>query len=143
MTQESALIVGAGTGLGLGLLERFHSAGFRVAAAARKLERLEEMGLGRVKKLLAGQYFEDRAVGLVNGWVARKEQEIEDRRPKPIDQTQVAPQEATRQAHQALKEATKAQVAAQRAQRLATIALVTSCVGILTAILTLFDVAIR
>ena len=43
MQQESALVVGAGTGLGLGLLERFNSAGFKVAAAARKLDRLKEM----------------------------------------------------------------------------------------------------
>lgn len=107
------------------------------------LERLETMGLGRVKKLLADRYFEDRAVGLVNGWVARQEQAIEDRRPKPIDPMQVALQEATRQAQQALEEATKAQVAAQRAQRQATIALTTSCVGILAAILALFAMAIR
>jgi len=43
MAEESALVVGAGTGLGLGLLERFHAAGFRVAAAARNRARLEEM----------------------------------------------------------------------------------------------------
>lgn len=43
MARESALIVGAGTGLGLGLLETFHAAGFAVAAAARNVERLEEM----------------------------------------------------------------------------------------------------
>jgi len=43
MAQESALIIGVGPGLGLGLLERFHAAGFKVAAAARKLEKLEEM----------------------------------------------------------------------------------------------------
>ncbi|MDH3629138.1 MAG: hypothetical protein OEV00_02840 [Acidobacteriota bacterium] len=114
------------------------------------LERLERMGLGRVKKLLSDRYFEDRAVGLVTGWVARQEQEIEDSRPKPIDPMQVALQEANRQTQQALKEAAKAQVAAkqaqvaaQRAQRQATIALVTSCVGILTAILAMFAMAIR
>ena len=43
MSEESALVVGAGTGLGLGLLERFHAAGFKVAAAVRKLDKLEEM----------------------------------------------------------------------------------------------------
>lgn len=43
MAQESALVVGAGNGLGLGLLEVFHEAGFKVAAAARTLEKFDEM----------------------------------------------------------------------------------------------------
>ena len=41
--KKTALVVGAGTGLGLGLLERFHGAGFKVAAAARNVDRLQEM----------------------------------------------------------------------------------------------------
>lgn len=43
MAEESALVVGVGTGLGLGLLERFHSEGFKVSAAARNVQKLEQM----------------------------------------------------------------------------------------------------
>ena len=43
MAEESALIVGAGTGLSLGVLECLHAAGFKLAAAARNVSRLEEM----------------------------------------------------------------------------------------------------
>ena len=43
MAQESALVVGAGNGLGLGLLETFYGAGFKVAAAARTLEKFDDM----------------------------------------------------------------------------------------------------
>lgn len=43
MSTESAQVVGAGAGLRLGLLVRFHTAGLVVAAAARPIESLEEM----------------------------------------------------------------------------------------------------
>ena len=40
------------------------------------LERLDSMGLDNAKNLLARKHFEPKAVGLVQGWVSRKEEEL-------------------------------------------------------------------
>ena len=105
------------------------------------LERLERMGIERVKSLLATQHFDPKTIGLVNGWIQRKE---EERNPTPAaPKTDEIAQEALKTARQAIREARKMRAAAVKTERMATIALVVAGAGILVSILTLFAIAIR
>ena len=106
------------------------------------LERLDRMGLDRVKSLLTTGHFERKTLGLVHGWVQRKEEEKNPPAP-PAPSAEELAQEALKTARLAVREARKMHAAAVKTRRTATIALALSGVGILLSILTLFAFAIR
>jgi len=105
------------------------------------LERLERMGVDRVKTLMANKHFDPKTIGLVQGWIQRKIEEQNPTTPAPpVDEVA---QEALQTARQAIREARKMRAAAAKTQRLATIAIAVAGAGILVSILTLFAIAIR
>ena len=105
------------------------------------LERLDRMGLERVRALLEQDHFDPKTIGLVTGWIKRKE---EERNPTPAaPPTEEVAREALKAARQAVSEARKARVVAAKAQRLSTIGLAVAGAATLVAILTLFATAIR
>ena len=110
------------------------------------LERLDRMGLDRVKSLQSKNHFEPRARSLVQGWVDRKEEEL---RPAPAPTPEAAPQpdpmlvEARRAANKAILDAKAAREAATAARRLALIAAGLGGAGLVVAILALFATALR
>lgn len=110
------------------------------------LERLDRMGLKRVKSLTALGHFEKKAAPLVKGWIERRERELLGPTPEPADPDQelrMAVEEASRQAQQAKAGAKAAQKAALKAQRTALIAITIAGIGAVISILSLFALAIR
>ena len=105
------------------------------------LERLERLGLDRVQSLLTTNHFDPKTIGLVQGWVERKE---EEQNPTPPVRTadEIA-QEALHTARQATIEARRLRAAALQTQRMAQIAIAIAGAGIAISILTLFAFAIR
>jgi hypothetical protein len=110
------------------------------------LERLELMGLKRVKGLITLGHFEKVAIPLVKGWIERKEQELLPSTPDPEETDQklrMAVEQASRQAQQAEASAKAAQEAAIKAKRTASIAITIAVIGAVISILFLFALAIR
>ena len=107
------------------------------------IKRLEHMGLDHAKNLLARQHFERKAVGLVQGWIARKEEERNPTPPPEAAKPDPAVQEALKTARQAIREARRVREAAAKTQRLATIAIAVASAGIVVSILSLFAIAMR
>ncbi len=105
------------------------------------LERLERMGVDRVETLLESDHFDPKTLGLVHGWIKRKEEERNPTAPAPNFEEMA--QEALKTARQALHEDRKTRVVALKNQRLATIAVAVAGTGLLISILTLFAIAIR
>ncbi len=108
---------------------------------AQMLERLDRMGLERVKALVESGHFEAKTIGLVTGWIKRKEEERFPTTPEPSAE-EVA-REALKTARQAQAEARKARHAAASARRASTIALVVAGAAAVIAVLGLFAAAIR
>jgi len=104
------------------------------------LERLERMGLDHAKSLLAKNHFEPKTLGLVQGWISRKEEELNPTPPAELDP---AVQEALKTARQAIREARRVREAAAKTQRLAVIAIAVAGAAIAISILALFATAIR
>lgn len=105
------------------------------------LERLERLGLERVQSLLGTNHFDPKTMGLVQGWIKRKE---EERNPTPKVRTaEEIAQEALQVARQATKEARKLRAVALKTQRTAQIAIAVAGAGIAISFLTLFAFAIR
>jgi hypothetical protein len=110
------------------------------------LERLDRMGLKRVKSLTALGHFEKKAAPLVKGWIERRERELLGPTPEPVDPLQelrMAIEQASRQAQQAKAGVKAAQEAALKAQRTAFIAITIAAIGAVMSILSLFALAIR
>ena len=110
------------------------------------LERLELMGLKRVKGLVAQKHFEKKAIPLVKGWIERKEQELCPSTSEPAETDQnlrMAVEQASQQAQQAEAHAKAAQEAAIKAKRTASIAVTIAVIGAVISILFLFALAIR
>jgi hypothetical protein len=110
------------------------------------LERLERMGLERVRALIARGHFEPKTMGLVNGWIARKEREQRGPDPAPAEpenDLRVAVERGSRQSQRAATGAKAAHEAAAKAQRTAWIAIIVSGSAALVSILSLFALAIR
>ncbi|NIM01309.1 MAG: hypothetical protein GTN89_10795 [Acidobacteria bacterium] len=107
---------------------------------SQMLERLERMGLDRVKALLEKDHFDPKTIGLVAGWIKRKQEE-ENPAPTAPPADEVA-REALKIARQAAAGARQAHVGAAKAQRMATIGLAVAGAATLVAILTLFAAAI-
>ena len=107
------------------------------------LERLDRMGLDHVRNLLTKNHFAPKTLGLVQGWIDRKEEQRNPTPPPEAPKPDPAVQEALRTARQALRETRKVREAAAKTQRLAIIAIATASAGILVSILSLFATAIR
>jgi hypothetical protein len=106
------------------------------------LERLDRMGLDRVKSLLATDHFEQKTIGLVHGWVKRKEEEKNPPAPPAPSAEEIA-QEAHKIARLAVRESKKLRAVVVKTHRMATLALALSGAGILISILGLLVAAIR
>jgi len=110
------------------------------------LERLDLMGLDRVKVLQSKHHFEPKARGLVQGWIDRKEEAL---KPPPVPTPEVESRpdplvlEARRAAQKALTEARAAGEAAAAARRLALVAAGLGGAGLVVAILALFATALN
>jgi hypothetical protein len=110
------------------------------------LERLDRMGLERVKSLILRGHFEQKAMPLVKGWIQRKERELYGSAPEPVDPNQnlhAAVEQAARQAQQARAGAKAAGEAASKAWRMALIAITVAAIGAVVSIMSLFALAIR
>ena len=105
------------------------------------LERLELMGLERVKGLLAKNHFEPKTHGLVRGWVARKEEAL-NLSPPATPEIDPAVQEAIRTARKALLATVKTREDLKKVQTQALIATVVAGAAMLVAALALFAFAI-
>ena len=106
------------------------------------LERLDRMGLDHVSNLLTKNHFEPKTLGLVQGWISRKEEERNPTAPAAPELDPVV-QEALRTARQAIREARRVREDAAKTQRLATIAIAVASAGIVVSFLSLFAIAIR
>jgi len=105
------------------------------------LERLDRLGLDRVKSLLGTDHFDPKTIGLVQGWIKRKEEELN---PTPtVRSADEVAQEALQTARQAKVEARKLRAIALKTQRTAQIALAVAGAAIVISFLTLFAFAIR
>jgi hypothetical protein len=105
------------------------------------LERLERMGVERVKSLLDGDHFDSKALGLVHGWIKRKAEQQNPTPPAPNFE-EIA-QEALKTARKAIREDRKTRAVVLKTQRLATIAIAVAGASVLISILTLFASALR
>ena len=76
------------------------------------LERLDLMGLERVKTLHRKNHFEKKKRGVVDGWIERKEEELNPTPAPAVAKPDPAVQEALRIARRAFQEARKTQEAA-------------------------------
>jgi len=118
----------------------------KVETPDQMLERLDRMGLERVKSLTARGHFEQKVVPLVKGWITRRERELLKSTPEPAEPDQklrMAVEQASRQAQQAKADAKAAQEAALKAQRTALIAITIAALGAVVSILSLFALALR
>ena len=115
------------------------------------LSRLDIMGEDRVRALVSREYFEPKAVTLVQGWLARKEQsrvKNETQAPQPdleelLEKARALASQASRAAVKAQECATQAGETAKKAHRVAVIAIAVGSAGLLISILSLFALALR
>jgi hypothetical protein len=110
------------------------------------LERLDRMGLDRVKSLIARGHFEQKTLPFVKGWIERKERELVGPPPEPAETDQklrMAVEQASRQAQQGEADAKAALEAAHQARRMALIAITVAAIGAFVSILSLFALAVR
>ena len=110
------------------------------------LERLDRMGLDRVRSLVGRGHFEQKTVPFVKGWIARKERELLGPPPEPAEADQnlrMAVEQASRQAQLGEADAKAAKETALQAQRTALIAITIAAAGAVVSILSLFALAVR
>lgn len=105
-------------------------------------ERLEVMGLERVKALMSKGHFEPKTQGLVRGWIARKEEALKPPEPKKAPEIDPAVQEAIRAAKKAMAESRQARIELQKVQKQALVATVVAGAAALVAVFALFALAI-
>lgn len=108
------------------------------------LARLDRMGEERVRALLCKKYFEPRTLPLVEGWISRKEQERSGNGGRARQQDLgVALEKARTLAGKASEASKLAAENANKAQRLAIVAVAVGAAALLISILALFALAIR
>jgi uncharacterized MAPEG superfamily protein len=108
------------------------------------LARLDRMGEERVRALLCKKYFEAHTLPLVEGWISRKEQERSGNGGRaPQQDLGAALDKARTLAGRASEAAARATENANKAQRLAIVAVAVGAAALLISVLALFALAIR
>ena len=123
------------------------------------LDRLEDLGPERVRALVGMRQFEKKTLPLVKGWLQRKDEEMEqlllaaaeqrarpDGEPIPAEAERALQNTRTivRQTSAAARQhAASADATAQRAWRMAVVALIVASVGAVASFLSLFVLALR
>jgi len=112
------------------------------------LQRLDNMGEGRVRQLMANRYFKPKALPLVNGWLTQKDEERERLKPRPdAEEALEKTRKLAREAHESVKKANevaaRADEKARKANRLAMTAIGVGSGALLVSVLALFALAIR
>ena len=109
------------------------------------LARLDTMGEQRVCMLMEKNYFEPRAVALVQGWLTRKQEARQPEPPNPVEEELEKARALARQAIEAAakadQNAARADERARRANRVALAAVAMGSSGLLVSVLILFVLA--